>query len=104
MLLKKEVLKSLKELPDENETLEYLLGFFRGWFAADGYISKRNQIQLTCKKEVIPWLNSVLPRLGIYTQRIEDLRTPTNFGERKQETINVFLDRATLIKDDFILS
>lgn len=32
---------SLKELPSENETESYIVGFFRGWLAADGYVGKK---------------------------------------------------------------
>lgn len=93
----------LKQLPSTDETHDYLVGFFRGWFAADGYISAGNQVQLTTKREDVEWLERIFPKLGYYIQRVTTLPVVTNFGVRKQDTVNVFIDRATLTPDDFLL-
>src|SRR5438093_10028049 len=54
----------LKELPADNETDNYLVGFVRGWFAADGYVSKVGQVLFSTDPRGEAFLRRVGPRVG----------------------------------------
>lgn len=94
----------LKELPPENETDDYLIGFVRGWFAADGYISKHGQILFATDEAGEAYLRRFGPRVGFefgYTTLMSD---ETNFGVRQKKVRNLEVRRASVTEADFILS
>ena len=93
---------ALKELPSADETDEYLVGFFRGWLATDGYVSAISQVALSCDDAGVNWLNRVASRLGYVAQRVTVLPSVTNFGKRNGECFSVYLDRASLSAEDFL--
>ncbi len=96
---------SLKTLPSKDETESYLLGFFRGWFAADGSIGKNsNGIVLAANEESVEWANDVLPRIGILTNGAWEMGKRTNFGDRKHRTFSIYLSRSSMVEDDFLIS
>src|ERR1700676_5471110 len=76
----------LKELPPESESESYLLGFLRGWIAADGYVSKASQMNLCVAGEDRFWIDRVAPRLGIVVQRMTKVPSETNYGKRTAES------------------
>lgn len=58
-----------KQLPDINETKQYLSGFLAGWIAADGSVNKNNgRIRLfNCKKDVLEFARDIAAVLGYRT-------------------------------------
>jgi ribonucleotide reductase alpha subunit len=93
----------LKELPDENETLEYLLGFIRGWFAADGYISKNKQVSIAVNAENLDWFLKNSGRVGFVAQSISEYPQNTNYGERNTRLYRVTISRSSLCPEDFLI-
>jgi DNA polymerase I-like protein with 3'-5' exonuclease and polymerase domains len=67
----------LKELPDEDETEAYLVGFFRGWFAADG--SASGGYYICCGPEEETWLRRVMPQFGYYFLSSTEVSVDTYF-------------------------
>jgi len=94
----------LKNLPDGgNETSSYLLGFVRGWLAADGYVSKTSQTSICCEANGKDWLYKYAEKLGFVIQSENKLVSTTNFGERTRETFRVSISRSSLTPGDLIL-
>lgn len=91
-----------KSLPDPSETDDYLLGFIRGWFAADGSISASSQISLGTHQEGAEWLQRYAPRLGFCPTRVSINDRPTNFGQRTRTLHTVFFSRSGFCEEDFL--
>lgn len=96
---------TLKELPNSNETEDYLVGFFRGWFAADGSICN-NQSSICVDPDEEIWLKSNMERYGYYfgSGWIRKAGTKTNLGTLRKDKIHLKVLSYSLTKDDFILS
>jgi len=94
---------SLKKLPSEDEEDSYLLGFMRGWMAADGYVSRSSQVSLCCSKDDSEWINRVMCKIGFVVQKVSRLPSKTNFGNRKIESCHVFLSRSSIVDQDLII-
>jgi ribonucleoside-diphosphate reductase alpha chain len=95
---------SLKQLPNHEETEEYLVGFIRGWLAADGSVGKRSgQISLCCKKEGKDWLKRVAPKVGFIVQNTRQQTNETNYGKRKSESWIISFSRSSMVREDFII-
>ena len=80
---------SLKELPDESETEAYLVGFFRGWLAADGHAGTSG-ISICCGPEEEEWLRRVMPRFGYYFLASSEIAVDTyfcNFCQAQTKTL-----------------
>lgn len=95
---------ALKELPSGNETDSYLVGFIRGWMAADGSVSKGARTSICCSQDGVDWLTNIAPKVGIYVQRTQQLPSETNYGKRKKDSFSVYLSRSSLIAEDFLIS
>ena len=93
---------SLKELPSENETESYMVGFFRGWLAADGSVGKK-QVSICVGSEEEHWLRRIMPKYGVYFSGSHILPSQTNFGNRKKDSRNLKIWNYSLTKDDFII-
>ena len=93
----------LKHLPSINETDDYLIGFIRGWMAADGAVTKSSQVSICMGKEDKDWFKIVAPKLGFVVQREYKQSAETNFGKRKHESWNLYISRSSLTKRDFII-
>jgi hypothetical protein len=100
----------LKELPPEHETDEYLLGFFRGWLAADGYVAIDGKVSLTCKTDEAEWARRVFPKVGIAFngQNVQTRRKGKSFirGKEvisKQELVTIRINNLTLSEDDLLI-
>lgn len=94
---------ALKDLPQHNETDDYLVGFVRGWLAADGYVTKTSQCGLAVGAEEIDWFKSVATRLGYVIQNVYAYPGETNYGKRNKKLFCLTLDRAALVPEDFLL-
>lgn len=94
---------ALKELPSTEESDEYLVGFVRGWFAADGHVSAAGQFSLCGDAREEAWFESV-GRLGYIVQSSRPLPTETNFGTRKKKSLTINFFRASLTPEDFIVA
>jgi ribonucleoside-diphosphate reductase alpha chain len=93
---------SLKELPSETETESYMVGFFRGWLAADGTVGKKQVSICVGSKEEI-WLRKIMPKYGVYFSGSTILPSQTNFGIRKKDSRNLKIWNYSLMKEDFII-
>lgn len=93
----------LKSLPDSSETEEYLLGFIRGWLAADGSVSVGGQATLCADEAGYEWLVDNGGLVGILHTGFHELNPTTNFGDRKRRTLSIRLDRASMVAEDFII-
>jgi ribonucleoside-diphosphate reductase alpha chain len=95
---------SLKELPPNDETESYLLGFIRGWLAADGSITKTSQVSLCTSDPGLEWLKNNCEKLGFVVQRICKQPSETNYGKRRQGSYVVYISRSSCVADDFLCS
>ena len=93
---------NFKELP-EQVTLNYLLGFFRGWFAADGCVSEQPEATLCLGEEEEEFCNKYMPLIGWHPVGSTQLAKETNFGERKKASRNLRIKTASLDVSDFLL-
>lgn len=93
----------LKKLPSKTETEAYLVGFFRGWLAADGSVAKTGQTSICVDIDEENWLRNVMPIFGIYFDGSYELAKETNFGIRKKISRSLKIWRASLTKFDFII-
>lgn len=94
---------SLKTLPSGEETEEYLLGFIRGWLAADGSVGTDSHVSICVTDDGLNWLHQYAPRVGILCQGFNELPAKTNFGDRKRRTYIQRLDRRSMVPEDFII-
>ncbi len=94
----------LKALPAATETESYLLGFVRGWIAADGSVSSTGQTTLCLNSSGVQWLETHGERLGFIVQHVTPQRSTTNFGDRKNPTFVLHIHRDGLVQDDFLCS
>lgn len=95
---------ALKSLPSENETEDYLVGFFRGWLAADGTVAKKDGTpSLCCGIDEEVWVRRVLPQFGYYPLGSSVGSESTNFGSRKKTVTSVRFFRYSMSEDDFLI-
>ncbi|MBT6562211.1 MAG: hypothetical protein HON76_06770, partial [Candidatus Scalindua sp.] len=97
-------LKSLPEVDTGIFSDTYLIGFLRGWLAADGSISIQSQVSLAANEEGRLWLNKVGVSLGFLIASVSEYPEETNYGVRSQSLFKILLDRRWLVREDFILS
>ena len=94
----------LKHLPSSLESESYLLGFIRGWMAADGSVSKGSQVSLCVDYNGLQWLRLTSERLGFTIQHFKKQPSKTNYGKRRQDSFVVYFSRSSMISDDFLCS
>ncbi len=94
----------LKSLPNVAETDDYLVGFIRGWFAADGYLSKQGQILFAADEAGEEFLRRAGPKVGFDFGYATLMPDETNYGVRNQKVRNVEVRRASVAEEDFFLS
>jgi ribonucleoside-triphosphate reductase len=92
----------LKELPVD-ETEEYILGFMRGWMAADGSVGANSQVSLAVTQEGLEWFRSEAVKVGFIEQNLDEYPSKTNFGDRKRSLYRITIDRSSCVKEDFII-
>lgn len=95
---------ALKALPSDTETSDYLVGFIRGWFAADGYVSKTGQMLFATDDVGENWLRRVGPKVGFDFEYNVMMPTETNFGTRQKKTRNLEIRRQSMTVDDLLLT
>jgi intein/homing endonuclease len=95
---------SLKQLPPETESDSYLLGFIRGWMAADGSVTKTSQVSLCTSDSGLEWLQNNGERLGFVIQRVYKQSSETNYGKRRQNSYVIYISRSSCTKEDFLCS
>lgn len=95
----------MKSLPDVSKISDsYLLGFFRGWFAADGCVDKRGASNICGNTTEMDWLYKYLPIVGILVGGFAKLASTTNYGPRKKKSGNISLLKSYLTEDDFLIA
>jgi hypothetical protein len=97
-------MKTLPEVENGFFTRDYLVGFIRGWLAADGSVSKGHQVSLASNKKGLKWLYKHGPSLGFVPRGNYSYPMETNFGERSEILYGISLDRRWLKPEDFIVS
>ena len=103
-VFKKQVWCDLKSLPSvPGRSLDYLLGFLRGWFAADGCVSTQPNATLCCDRTEYVWLKQWGPLVGWHTIKATQLASKTNFGLRVKQSLNVGLRTRMMEADDFLI-
>jgi hypothetical protein len=102
---------ALKELPSENETNDYLIGFFRGLFAADGYIDKIGRASITCGRQDADWMRRVLAKVGIqFTGQtpLSKRKQPSYIKGKevilKKDCVEIRIDLVTFTEDDILIA
>lgn len=94
----------LKQLPLEGETDSYLLGFVRGWFAADGTVSSTSQASICVQDAGKDWLLKNAERVGIVPQSVYEHSGRTNYGQRTRRQWSVRISRSSLTEEDMLCS
>lgn len=94
-------------------TQDYLLGFIRGWVAADGCVGKNGSgtdLSLAGPETSLEWLKVNGPKVGFYVSyfsRLSDWITGSEIvqeGWRKTPTFNIFFDRRSTQREDLLLT
>jgi len=89
--------KGMKSFPSSTSvSLDYLVGFIAGWFAADGCVSNQPEVTLCASKEESEWLKVYGPLVGVYVTGMSKLGEDTNFGKRNKTVYNIRLDQRFL--------
>jgi len=103
-----DVIIDIKDVPAVETKIfnnNYLLGFLRGWIAADGSVGKNGgAVTLATNKSGVDWVNTNGPRLGFVPLSITQYPNETNFGLRSEPLFCITFDRRWLYKEDFIIS
>lgn len=95
---------ALKELPSNGETDSYLLGFIRGWMAADGSVGKTSYVTLCVNDIGKKWLETFSERLGFVIQHIRKQSSETNYGKRTRDSYIISFSRSSITEDDLLCS
>lgn len=96
----KNVLADYKRLPDPQVSPEYVVGFIRGLFLADGCLTKQPEWLITGTKELYEWLTKWGPVGGFYVTGKSKLSSQTNFGVRARDTYNIRFDLRSILLED----
>ncbi len=96
---------NLKKFPStETISNNYLLGFLRGWFAADGCVSTQPEATLCAGHSEMEWLTIWGPVVGWHVRGYSALAAETNFGKRKKQSLNIRLKKSSMNADDFLIA
>ena len=95
------VYTDFKSLP-EDPTPEYVCGFIRGLFLADGCYSAQPEYIISGNAEVFLWLRKYGPMAGFYVTGGSKLQDVTNYGKRKTELFNIRFDLNGLVEEDLM--
>lgn len=95
----------LKALPSYGESDSYLLGFVRGWLAADGSVGKTgSRVTLCTNDKGLEWLRNRVESLGFIIQRVYQQSSVTNYGVRTHPSFIVAFSRSSIIEEDLLCS
>lgn len=92
-----------KALPSIECSLQYLLGFIRGWLAADGSVSDQPEVTLCGDLVEKTWLKQFGPLVGFYVTGSSALSPTTNFGPRKKASLNIRFDLRSVVQEDLLI-
>lgn len=96
--------QDFKELPDPTSCGEaYLVGFFHGWFAADGYVSEAGQANICVGPNEEDWLCRWMPTVGFFFTSSQALAAETNYGKRNKASRRLNINRASLAPGDVLV-
>jgi hypothetical protein len=96
----KDDLKSLPETP--GASLDYLLGFFRGWLATDGCVSTDGDATICGDQTEYEWIKQWAPLIGWHANSFTLLNEVTNFGTRNKKSGNVHLKKQSMDASDYL--
>ena len=82
--------------------LDYLLGFLRGWFAANGCVSKVPTATLCGDLSEHAWLEQWGPLVGWHVYGYTKLTEKTNYGVRNKKSLNFHLRKGSMSPEDFL--
>ena len=94
--------RNLKQLPNSFNK-DYLLGFLRGWFAADGCVSTQPEATICGDIEEENWLIKWGPLVGWHVTGSTLLAQVTNFGRRNKGSSNIRIRKSSLNANDFLI-
>lgn len=96
---------NLKSLPsDPGGDLDYLLGFLRGWFGADGCVSTQPEATICGDADERDWIAQWGPLVGWHVRGSSELSATTNYGERKKKSLNIRLKASSMDAADFLIA
>lgn len=93
----------LKALPGDGVSLDYLLGFIRGWLAADGSVSKSGQTSICVGPAEERWLVRQGARLGYFFAGSTDLSAVTNYGPRNKASRTLRFFKSCITPADLLI-
>lgn len=93
----------MKVLPDIGCSDEYLLGFIRGWIAADGCVSTQPEVTLCGDAQEKSWLEQFGPIVGFYVTGSSTLAACTNYGTRNKRSLNIRFDLRSISSNDILI-
>lgn len=97
-------LDDLKAFPeDPGDNLDYLLGFLRGWFSADGCVSTQPEATICGDAAEHAWIAKWGPLVGWHTNGCTKLAEETNYGKRNKVSLNIRLRASSMTDDDFLI-
>lgn len=94
----------MKALPSIGSSDEYLLGFIRGWLAADGCVSNQPEVTLCGDAHEKAWLEQFGPIVGFYVTGSSTLAAETNYGFRNKRSLNIRFDLRSICTSDILIS
>lgn len=101
---KREAWCEFKQLPDAAScSLDYLLGFLRGWFSADGCVDEKGVCSICCGTDEADWLKRWSPVVGWRPRKHSALASETNFGPRKKDSGNLFFASVNMVDEDLLI-
>ena len=96
----KNIHASYKNLPPHGASPEYVAGFIRGVFLADGCLTKQPEYIITGCDSLKAWLETYGPLAGFYVTGASKLSAVTNYGTRTRDTYNIRFDLRSITQDD----
>lgn len=100
---KKKEWPDLKSLPSIEESDQYLLGFIRGWLAADGCVSDQPEVTICGDYAEYEWLTNVGATVGFETTGYSTLSEETNYGTRNKKSLNIRFALRSISKQDLLI-
>ena len=94
----------MKALPCVESSDQYLLGFIRGWIAADGCVSTQPEVTLCGDAQEKAWLEQFGPIAGFYVTGSSTLSAETNYGVRNKRSLNIRFDLRSISSADILIN
>lgn len=94
---------NMKALPEASSSDQYLLGFIRGWLAADGCVSTQPEVTICGDAGEKAWLETFGPIVGFYVTGSSTLAEKTNYGFRNKRSLNIRFDLRSISPSDILI-